>query len=286
MNSLIKLGLLSSLLVYIASAQQSLPYRCKPRDRGNKVCTLEYRPVCGWFNKNVRCLRYPCAINAGNVCSACSNKDVEYVSAGPCPQTPPVARPCTQLALCVQGYHWDPNVCSCVPDVVGYPVYQTEGKVAQSQDQKGQAITQTQDQKVGYYVGQSQDQKGQAVPQTQDQKVGYYVGQSQDQKGQAIPQTQGNVSSYVGQSQDQKGQIAPQTQDQKVGYYVGQSQDQKGQALPQTQDQKVGYYVGQSQDQKGQSVPQTQGKVSSYVGQAKEGTQQVVVESDYNNFMY
>ncbi|MFA5856180.1 MAG: Kazal-type serine protease inhibitor domain-containing protein [Candidatus Pacearchaeota archaeon] len=42
--------------------------------------------VCGWFNpQQIQCLKYPCANNYDNSCSACSNENVLYWTYGTCP---------------------------------------------------------------------------------------------------------------------------------------------------------------------------------------------------------
>ena len=59
---------------------------CPEVYRNSSVCTREYIPVCGWFNASeIQCTTYPCAIDAGNVCEACSNSAVEYYTEGMCP---------------------------------------------------------------------------------------------------------------------------------------------------------------------------------------------------------
>lgn len=70
-------------------ASQKKTY-CKKEDR-NKPCTREYKPVCAWYNSNVNCLVYPCAIKASNKCTACTNKDIQYYTPGECPSTNPIA---------------------------------------------------------------------------------------------------------------------------------------------------------------------------------------------------
>ncbi len=51
------------------------------------VCTMEYRQVCGWFNSQTMCLRYPCAAEYSNPCVACSDSNVVYYTFGVCPRT-------------------------------------------------------------------------------------------------------------------------------------------------------------------------------------------------------
>lgn len=50
-----------------------------------KICTLEYMPVCGWFNSSIQCFAYPCAQTYGNKCQACADPTVEYWTQGECP---------------------------------------------------------------------------------------------------------------------------------------------------------------------------------------------------------
>jgi len=46
-------------------------------------------PVCAWKNASVTCIadKYPCAVNAGNACEACSHPDVVSYSTGECPSS-------------------------------------------------------------------------------------------------------------------------------------------------------------------------------------------------------
>lgn len=41
--------------------------------------------VCGWFNKNIECLKYPCAETYSNSSDACSDSKVDYWTTGECP---------------------------------------------------------------------------------------------------------------------------------------------------------------------------------------------------------
>lgn len=58
-------------------------HMCETR---SDACTKEYIPVCGWFSENVQCIKYPCAANYGNSCTACSDEKVEYWTEGKCPE--------------------------------------------------------------------------------------------------------------------------------------------------------------------------------------------------------
>ena len=60
-------------------------YYCTPGSRKVEICTLEYRPVCGWFNERIKCIRYPCAATYSNPCFACTDEKVEYWTEGECP---------------------------------------------------------------------------------------------------------------------------------------------------------------------------------------------------------
>ncbi|MBN2142432.1 hypothetical protein JW711_03810 [Candidatus Woesearchaeota archaeon] len=60
---------------------------CRPEQRGEDIaCTMEYNPVCGWFNEDIKCIKYPCAANYGNACGACSDEKVYYWTPGECPK--------------------------------------------------------------------------------------------------------------------------------------------------------------------------------------------------------
>lgn len=59
---------------------------CTLEQKKAEVCTMEYFPVCGWFNQSIKCLKYPCATTYGNVCTACSSLNVEYYTSGECPK--------------------------------------------------------------------------------------------------------------------------------------------------------------------------------------------------------
>ena len=62
------------------------PYECQQKDRENKICTLEYIGVCGWFNESVKCLAFPCAVTSATICTACTDPRVKYVTLGECPE--------------------------------------------------------------------------------------------------------------------------------------------------------------------------------------------------------
>jgi len=61
-------------------------YYCTDMDRQADVCTLEYAPVCGWFDpEKVQCATYPCASTFSNKCFACQDATVLYATEGQCP---------------------------------------------------------------------------------------------------------------------------------------------------------------------------------------------------------
>ncbi len=67
---------------------------CTDEQRGAVACTMEYRPVCGWFDpERIQCVKYPCASTYGNPCGACADDKVLYWTNGECPKNPPVRRP-------------------------------------------------------------------------------------------------------------------------------------------------------------------------------------------------
>ncbi|MFH0978211.1 MAG: DUF333 domain-containing protein [Candidatus Woesearchaeota archaeon] len=61
-------------------------HNCSAESRKAKICTMDYVPVCGWFNSKVRCVKYPCAVTESNGCTACINPNVEYWTTGECPK--------------------------------------------------------------------------------------------------------------------------------------------------------------------------------------------------------
>jgi len=59
---------------------------CTEEQRNTQACTMEYRPVCGWFDESIQCVKYPCADTYSNPCIACSDEKVEYWTEGECPK--------------------------------------------------------------------------------------------------------------------------------------------------------------------------------------------------------
>ena len=59
---------------------------CDPGSRNAQFCTADYNPVCGWFNDNLKCIKYPCAQTYSNSCEACKNTEVSYYTKGECPE--------------------------------------------------------------------------------------------------------------------------------------------------------------------------------------------------------
>jgi hypothetical protein len=59
---------------------------CSAKQKAAQVCAEIYEPVCGWFNENIKCFKYPCASNYGNKCIACSQENVAFWTEGECPK--------------------------------------------------------------------------------------------------------------------------------------------------------------------------------------------------------
>ncbi|KAL4469151.1 hypothetical protein ABPG72_011499 [Tetrahymena utriculariae] len=55
-----------------------------PSDKKIQECDDQIEPKCAWFDQDVKCLVYPCAINAKNKCSSCQVKNVLYTTEGKC----------------------------------------------------------------------------------------------------------------------------------------------------------------------------------------------------------
>ncbi len=60
--------------------------KCSPASKKAKFCIELYKPVCGWFNEDIKCVKYPCAQTYSNECFACRDKKVEYWTEGECPK--------------------------------------------------------------------------------------------------------------------------------------------------------------------------------------------------------
>jgi uncharacterized protein len=62
-----------------------IQHQCTESQKNAEICTLEYAPVCGWFNTTIKCIRYPCAATYGNACQACADAKVDAWTQGECP---------------------------------------------------------------------------------------------------------------------------------------------------------------------------------------------------------
>ena len=83
------------IIIFIMSCIAFLLFNNKLSDNQSKknkcssditdVCTMEYNPVCGWYDNTVNCIKYPCASTYSNPCAACRNDNIAYYTMGECP---------------------------------------------------------------------------------------------------------------------------------------------------------------------------------------------------------
>lgn len=59
---------------------------CTEEQKKAEICTMDYIPVCGWFNQSIQCFAYPCASTYSNKCEACSDEKVASWTEGECPK--------------------------------------------------------------------------------------------------------------------------------------------------------------------------------------------------------
>ena len=110
-KTLSKITTFLTICILITRINSLYPFYCTPESRLAEVCTQEWLPVCGWFAKNVNCLVYPCAITTSNICYACQNENVEYVTEGECPHDTKGVEEITYPYLCKE-LDRQVNVCS------------------------------------------------------------------------------------------------------------------------------------------------------------------------------
>lgn len=58
---------------------------CTDAQKNAQICTMEYNPVCAWYDETVQCIKFPCAIEAASPCTACAMGNVDYYTPGSCP---------------------------------------------------------------------------------------------------------------------------------------------------------------------------------------------------------
>ena len=91
---------------------------CRPEERGAEICTMIYKPVCGWWNsEKIQCFAYPCAQTYPSRCQACANEDVISVTEGECPK--PGESQTTSVCgngICEEGENGDPGGCPGIDD--------------------------------------------------------------------------------------------------------------------------------------------------------------------------
>ncbi len=65
---------------------------CTPAQKGSEACTMDYNPVCGYFNQDIQCIKAPCADTYGNACQACADEKVAYYTPGECQSAEDLAK--------------------------------------------------------------------------------------------------------------------------------------------------------------------------------------------------
>lgn len=73
------------LQIHTKLLQTSYKYFCSDLERQIIKCPIQRKTVCGWFKKRVNCLKKPCAEDKLNLCTACVDKNIDYVTEGKCP---------------------------------------------------------------------------------------------------------------------------------------------------------------------------------------------------------
>lgn len=59
---------------------------CTEEEKNAEACIEIYKPVCGWFDPKIQCIKYPCAQTFSNSCFACSDEKVISWTEGKCPK--------------------------------------------------------------------------------------------------------------------------------------------------------------------------------------------------------
>jgi len=59
--------------------------KCTEEQKNAEYCITLEQPVCGWFNENIKCIKYPCAQTFSNNCFACMDENVESWTPNECP---------------------------------------------------------------------------------------------------------------------------------------------------------------------------------------------------------
>jgi len=57
---------------------------CTQESRLAEACITLYKPVCGYFNQSIQCIKAPCANTYSNSCYACLDPKVSYWTEGEC----------------------------------------------------------------------------------------------------------------------------------------------------------------------------------------------------------
>jgi hypothetical protein len=65
---------------------EEIEERINSCDEDNRptICTMDFVPVCGYFEESIQCIKEPCGQTYSNGCMACSDEKVDYWIDGEC----------------------------------------------------------------------------------------------------------------------------------------------------------------------------------------------------------
>lgn len=82
MKSIVFITTFLMICKYVLNLQNDL-VSCEGK-RNNQNCSKTTGEVCGWFNENIKCFAYPCAITKNDECDACSDNSISGYTLSNC----------------------------------------------------------------------------------------------------------------------------------------------------------------------------------------------------------